>query len=122
MAQPTSSRLNQLPGRIMTHTSVAAGHIAEGDFRVGRVFSRSASLPLRHLLPFFIVAVIAYLPTVLLAGTQGTEPEDPTHAWLAWALSLVSLIVFSTLGEAVIIHAAFQGMRQRPVRLVESLN
>jgi hypothetical protein len=35
---------------------------------------------------------------------------------------LVSVIVFSTLGEAVIIHAAFQDMRQRPVRLVESLN
>src|SRR5262245_24503224 len=113
----------------MTHTSVAAAHFAEGDFRVGSVISRAVSLLSRHFLTFFIVAVIAYLPILLLgmlARTQATtDPTDLAQALnaLAWGvIGLVSLIVFSTLGEAVIMHAAFQDMRQRPVRLAESLN
>src|SRR5262245_31677826 len=113
----------------MTDTSVAAGHFAEGDFRVGGVISRAASLLSRHFLAFFIVAVISYLPILLLgmpARMQAaTDPTDLAQALnaLAWGIiGLVSLIVFSTLGEAVIMHAAFQDMRQRPVRLAESLN
>src|SRR5262249_27185088 len=113
----------------MTHTSVAAAHFAEGDFRVGGVISRAASLLSRHFVTFFIVAVIAYLPILLLgmlARTQATtDPANLAQALnaLAWGvIGLISLIVFSTLGKAVIVHAAFQDMRQRPVRLAESLN
>jgi hypothetical protein len=106
----------------MTHTSVPAAHVAEGDFRVGSVISRSASLLSRYFLTFFIVAVIAYLPTVPLAGTEDAEPADPTQVWLAWALSFVSVFVLHPLAEAIIVHAAFQDMRSRPVRPTESLN
>jgi hypothetical protein len=112
----------------MTHASVATAHFAEGDFRVGSVIRRSASLLSRHFVTFSIVAVIACLPTLLLtmlARTQiTTQPADPAEALnaLAWAVfDLVSPLVLSTLGEAIIAHAAFQDMRSRPVRPTESL-
>jgi hypothetical protein len=113
----------------MTHASVATAHFAEGDFRVGSVISRSVSLLSRHFVTFFIVAVVAYLPIFLLSmlvRTQTTtEPADLSQALnlAGWGvLELVSLVVLTTLGEAIIIHAAVQDMRGRPVRLAESLN
>jgi len=110
----------------MAHTSVAAAHFAEGDFRVGSVISRSASILSRHFLTFFIVTVIAHSPMILLARTLTPQPTDVDQAvrlGVAWGLlGLVQLIVLGTLGEAVIVHAAFQDMQRRPVRLAESLN
>jgi hypothetical protein len=99
----------------MTHPSVAA-HCAESDLRVGSIIGRSASVLLRHFLTFFIVMEIAYLP-VTLARWAG---------WAGWSVSLkgallVLLLLLATLGRAVVVHAAFQDMRRRPVRLVESL-
>jgi len=109
----------------MTHTSVAAGHLAESDFRVGSVISRSVSLLLRHVPMFLMVALIAYSPILLAPRTQPIDPTDVAQALNALGqalLALIPLIVVSTFGEAVIVHAAFQDMRRRPVRLVESLN
>src|SRR5262249_35243801 len=110
----------------MAHTSVAAAHFAEGDFRVGSVISRSASILSRHLLTFFIVTVIAHSPISLLARTlttQATDLDQAVRLGVAWTvLGLVQLIVLGTLGKAVIVHAAFQDMQRRPVRLAESLN
>src|SRR5262249_13004998 len=107
----------------MAHTSVAPAHFAEGDFRVGRVIRRSASMLSRHFLTFFIVSVVAHAPIILLARTLTTEPTDLLLLVLAWqVLGLLQLIVLGTLGEAVIVHAAFQDMQRRPVRLAESLN
>jgi hypothetical protein len=112
----------------MAHTSVAAAHFAEGDFRVGSVIRRSASMLSGHFLTFFVVTVIAHSPIILLARTLTTEPMDLDQVDLAvrlvaWGvLGLVQLIVLGTLGEAVIVHAAFQDMQRRPVRLAESLS
>jgi len=109
----------------MTDTSIAATHLAEGNFRVGSVIRRSASVLLRHFLTFSIVAVIAYSPILLLAEAQTAEQTDLTEAvsMLAWYVpGLILLIVFSTLGDAIIMHAAFQDICRRRVRLVESLN
>ena len=109
----------------MTDTSIAATHLAEGNFRVGSVIRRSASVLLRHFLTFSIVAVIAYSPILLLAEARTAEQTDLTEAvsMLAWyVLGLILLIVFSTLGDAIIMHAAFQDICRRRVRLVESLN
>jgi len=81
-----------------------------------------------HFLTFFIVTVIAYSPIILLARTLTTQPTDLTDLdWallqMAWGgLGLVQLIVLGTFSEAVIVHAAFQDLQRRPVRLAESLN
>src|SRR5215510_2972322 len=112
----------------MTDTSIAASHRADGEFRVGRVIRRSASVLSGHFLTFFIVTVIANSPIILLARTLTTEPMDLDQVDLAvrlvaWGvLGLVQAIVLGTLGEAAIVHAAFQDMQRRPVRLAESLN
>src|SRR5262249_35112072 len=103
-------------------------HRADGEFRVGSVIRRSASMLSGHFLTFFIVTAIAHSPIMLLARTLTTEPTDLDQVDLAvrlmaWGvLGLVQLIVLGALGEAVIVHAAFQNMQRRPVRLAESLN
>ena len=122
----------------MTHTAVAEARFAKGDFRVGSIISRAAAVLWRRCLAFSIVALIAYLPSfvtsitasremrewaLMVRTTQPGEPAAQALNALGWAaLSLVALIMFSTLGEAVIAHAAFQDLRRRPVSLAESSN
>jgi uncharacterized membrane protein len=109
----------------MADVSAATAHFATNDFRVGGIISRSGALLSRHFLTFFIVAVIAYSPTLLIASMQTTEPIEPSEALsqALWAfLGVVLLMVLSQLGDAIILHAAFQDMRRRPVSLVESVN
>jgi hypothetical protein len=79
----------------------------------------------RHFLTFFIVTLIAYSPALLIASVQTTGAIEPSEALsqALWALlGLVLLMVLSTLSYAIILHATFQDMRRRPVRLAESLN
>jgi hypothetical protein len=108
----------------MTQTSVAETSANTGDFRIGAVISRSRSMLWRHFPIFLFVGVIASSPILLMMSTQAADPLDEEFlSDLLWVvLVLILLMVFSTIGQAVIIHAAFQGMRRRPVRLVESLN
>lgn len=107
-----------------TDTSVAATHFATNDFRLGSILSRSAGVLSRHFLTFFIVTLIAYAPLLLIGGLQTTAPIQPSEALMQalWALvGLLLLMVLSTLGYAILLHAAFQDMRGRPVRLADSL-
>ena len=109
----------------MTDVSAATAHFATGDFRLGGIISRSGAVLSRHFLTFFIVAAIAYSPMLLIESTQTAEPIGPSEALsqALWAFfGVVLLMVFSQLGDAIILHAAFQDMRRRPVRLVESFN
>ena len=109
----------------MTHTSMAAVHLTEGDFRVGSVFIRAAAVLSRHFPTFFIVIAISYLPVFLLAMLARTrittDAVDPAQVFNGLA-SVALILVLSTLGEAIIAHAAFQDMRSQPVRPAESLN
>jgi hypothetical protein len=109
----------------MTATSVAAAHFARNDLRVGSIISRSGAVLSRHFLTFFIVGVIAYSPILLMAGLRSSEPIEPSESLrqALWALlGFVLLMVLTQLGYAIILHAAFQDMRRRPVRLADSLN
>jgi hypothetical protein len=101
----------------MTDASSMPTRFAESDFNIGRVINRSTTVLSRNFLPFFVVAAIAYLPTLLLMKVA----DDPTAGILAGLFSLFLLLVFSIVSQAVIVHAAFQDMRGRPVRLGESL-
>ena len=108
----------------MTQTSSAAAIVPTGDFRVGAVITRSASLLWRRFPSFFVVGLIASWPMLLQAFIQAAEPGDEQAlSYLRWLLLiLVLLMVFGTIGQAIVIHAAFQDMRRGPVRLVDSLN
>jgi hypothetical protein len=108
----------------MTQTSPAATSVRPGDFRLGSVISRSASMLRRRFLSFFVVGLIASWPILLQASMLTAEAADQrAPSYLLWLLFiLVLLMVFTTIGQAIVVHAAFQDMRRGPVRLVESLN
>jgi hypothetical protein len=111
-------------GQTMTQAAVPTTSVGTGDFRMGAVISRSRSMLWRHFPTFFVAGLIASSPSLLLAFTLTAEPADEELlSHLLWILFiLVSLMMFSTIGQAVVIHAVFQDMRRGPVRLVESLN
>jgi hypothetical protein len=108
----------------MTDTALSA-RFAEGDFRVGRILSRTSSVLSRNFLPFFIVTAIANLPGALLIKIS-TDPANltPEAAFGSLGLIFVGLIltvVLNVLCQAIVLYGAFQDMRGRPVNLVESL-
>jgi hypothetical protein len=104
----------------------AAAPVAEGEFRIGRVFGRTANLLSRNAPTYVAVTATAALPGVLLAesGEKFGEyfGEYSAYAAVAWVvLAVVLALAVSTLSQAVVVHAAFQDMCGRPVRLFESL-
>jgi hypothetical protein len=108
----------------MTDASLPA-RFAQGDFRVGRVLNRTTSVLSRNFLPFFIVTAVAQLPTILLSELSAVTPSGSDQAAVQSAillgLGLLLTMVLSVLSQAVVLYGAFQDMRDRPVRLVESL-
>jgi hypothetical protein len=113
-------------GDSMTDASVAtaAPRFAEGDFRVGRVLARAVSMLSRRFLPFCLVTFVAFAPLILLPRVAMSGGIDPDQVLLVLGLSFViamAQIMISTFSSAVILHGAFQDMRNRPVNLVESL-
>jgi MFS family permease len=109
----------------MTEASLPA-RFAEGDFRVGRVLNRTASVLSRNFLPFFVVTTIAQLPAQLLSQaltsiTAAPSPSVGAGVILIGAGVWLLTIVLGTLSQAIVLYGAFQDMRGRPVSLVESL-
>jgi len=109
----------------MTNTAMSAP-FAEGDFRVGRVISRSISVLSRRFVTLLIIAAAAYLPTFLISLWMGgflwTGRVPGQAEQIASAILLgIAFILFSVLSQAMIVHAAFQDMRGRPVSLGASV-
>ena len=107
----------------MTNTAMSAS-FAESDFRVGRVLGRAATIFSQHFILFFLVGVVAAAPTVLLiqrnadALAGGTPSAD---LLIMIGVGIVLAMVLGMLSQAVMLHAAFQAMRLRPVNLGDSL-
>ena len=109
----------------MTQPSFAATGVRTSGFRVRAVIGRSASTLWPRFPSFFVVGLIASSPILLIVRAQTTEPAGPGDlSRLLWEmLGLVLLMMVSTFGHAVIIHATFQEMRRGGrARLIESLN
>jgi hypothetical protein len=103
----------------MSEAQLAARPYSEGEFRVGRVLSRTFSVLSRNLLPFSVVTAIAYLPSLaFLAEREQTIRSG--HPFLLIGLSVVLAIVLNALSQAIILFGAFEDMRGRPVNLMES--
>lgn len=100
-------------------TNVAAAAPAEGEFRVGRVFSRATSILSRNFLTFFVVTAVAALPNVLISQSVARQGTNAATGWLVFGGILA--IALSMLSQAIVLYGAFQDMRGRPVNLVESL-
>jgi hypothetical protein len=108
----------------MTDASVPTGHFTQGDFRIGHVISRTASIFSRNFLTYFVVTAIAGLPpllvNVLVPGSPVTV-ANPFQNVGAGGFTLFVTIVLGVLSQAIVLYGAFQDMRGRPVRLADCL-
>jgi hypothetical protein len=91
--------------------------VAEGEFRIGRVFSRTLSLLSRNFPIYFAVAAVAALPSLLIehAGSEKDPAISPA------LLGLLVMLVLSPLSQAIMLHTAFQDMSGRRISLSESV-
>src|ERR1700739_1490424 len=104
----------------MSDASLAASRYSEGEFRVGRVLSRTFSVLSRNLLPFCVVTAIAYLPSLVILAEQG-KPMATGRVFLLIGVGVLLSIVLNALSEAIVLFGAFEDMRGRPVNLMASL-
>lgn len=95
----------------------AASPATSGEFRIGRVFSQAAAVLSRNFLGFFAVTLVAGLPRLLWT----TAASSPAAAVGRVSLGLFLSLVLNMLGQAIVVYAAFQDMRNRPVNIGESL-
>jgi hypothetical protein len=102
----------------MTNASLPAGRFTAGDFRLGQVLSRAWSVYSRNFLTFMVIIGIANLPPLLIPQSAVGTSASPNLSLTYFALLLLTLVL-STLGQAMVLYGAFQGMRGRPVSLAD---
>lgn len=94
----------------------------DGNFRIGHVLSRTASLFSRNFLKYFVVTAIAGLPPLLvriLLPAPTVTVINPFQNSGTGAFTLLLTIVLGVLSQAIVIYGAFQDMRGRPVTLAD---
>jgi len=99
-----------------------SARFAESDFRVGSVLTRTAKILSQHFLIFFLIGVVANLPSLLIGYGGGSVGANPTGQGVVLLIvGGVLSFVLGMISQAVMVHAAFQAMRMRPVSLGESM-
>jgi hypothetical protein len=105
----------------MTHAEARVDAFSDSEFRIGKVFSKSLSIFFQNFFTFTIIAAVVALPMLLFAQTQ--PAAEPSLEDVAMIFAGVGVMLFlSPLATAIILHAAFQHMRGRPVQLMESVS
>ena len=104
----------------MTEAFVAANPFAERDFSAGQVFNRSFQVFSRNLLPFSLVTLIASLPNLLILWPRAA-PIDPVATAVRLLVGVGLIMVLNALTQSVVLYAAFDDMRGRPVNMAESI-
>lgn len=101
--------------------------VAAGEFRVGRVLSRSFEVLFQDFGKFVLVGIIAVIPLAFLSLSGGVRSYYgvPTQTFgglgtgITIAVSLSSLL-FYAISQAITLFGAFQDMRGRPFHLGEA--
>jgi len=101
----------------VTTTISALAPVAEGEFRIGRVFSRTVSLLSRNFPIYFAVATVAAVPSLFIEKSSDVDGVRGALSLLAFLL----MVVLAPLSQSIMLHTAFQDMRGRPVSLSEGL-
>ena len=111
----------------MTDIRSQAPALVTGEFRVGRVLSRSFEILVQDFVKFFLVALIVVAPYGLLAfaGGMRTSFTGPAPNFSAAGIGLGLAAVFGAvflypLSQAVTLYGAFQDMRGRPFNMGEA--
>jgi hypothetical protein len=104
----------------MTYAPARADGFLETDFRLGKVISKSIEVFLNNIGAFTLIAGLMLVPTV--PTYMMDEQTDPALTE-AIILLISAVIVFALwpLISAVILYAAFQHMRGRPVSLADAI-
>jgi hypothetical protein len=94
-----------------------------GEFRIGRVFTRSYAIYSAHFVTFFLLGAISALPALLINWNQlAQSPGRPTPGGTVLILvGVVLSLIIGPLVQAAMLYGAFQDMRGREVRLGESI-
>jgi hypothetical protein len=92
--------------------------VAEGEFRIGRVFGRTFSLLSRNFPIYFVVATVAAVPGAVFENS-GSKASGASGAWSL--LAFVLMLALNALSQAIMLHTAFQDMCGRSVSLIEGL-
>lgn len=106
----------------MADASVATARATDGDFRVGRVLRRSASVLLRYFLPFSAVIAVINLPMLLVLEGEIAADDEPAKYAIQLSLAFALSFVLGTLGQAAILYATFQDIRGGSVSLAKSVS
>lgn len=93
----------------------AVAPVAEGEFRIGRVFRATFTLLSRNFPIYFAVAALGSVPAVLLEKIGSDKSGN-----LMMVAGLLMLLL-GPLSQAIMLHVAFQDMRRRPVSLTEAV-
>jgi hypothetical protein len=107
----------------MTESSLP-GSFTAGDFRIGHVLSRTASIFARNALAYLAVTAVAALPPLLVSVLVPPSPVtvvNPFQSFGAGGFTIFSTIVLGILSQAIVLYGAFQDMRGRPVKLANCL-
>jgi len=104
----------------MTDMSIPPVRFAKGEFRLGRVLRVTFSVLSRYFPQFLAVTTVAYVPSLLVMQAMTAEISQGTAVALSLVGALVAL-VFNMLSQAIVVHGALQHIRQRPVRLADSV-
>jgi len=101
----------------MTIASPAAARVIGTDFRIGAVVRRAWSVYRRNVVRFTLIALFGFLPLLNLSYWSRITIGQVSVSGLPFLL----MTVFFVLGQAMVLHAAVQDMRQRPVRMSEGI-
>ena len=95
--------------------------LAPDDFRIGHVLSLSWSVFSRNFLKFGLISGVAALPRLMFARAAPVNVANPFANWKNLAIAFALLMLLSLLGQAIVLHAATQHMRRKPVSLLDSV-
>jgi hypothetical protein len=103
-------------------SDIAAGAITDSNagFTIGGVFERTFSILGRNFVPFFLLSAVATLPYLAFYWIQSAAPLALAKPGAALALPFIIGFVLKMFTQAVILHAAFQDLRGRPISINDS--
>jgi hypothetical protein len=102
---------------------MAMSHSVEGSFRLGDVFSKSFGVFGRHFLAFFVLTLIAYVPSYLFGWPTALSPALALNVTLdAWGLLVVPVgIGCGTIANGAMTYGVVQDLRGGTVSIGEAI-
>jgi hypothetical protein len=102
---------------------MAMSHSVEGSFRLGDVFSKSFGVFGRHFLAFFVLTLIAYVPSYVFGWPTALSPALAFNVTLdAWGLLVVPVsIVCGTIANGAMTYGVVQDLRGGAVSIGEAV-